>query len=920
MMAAALSALLLSSCTRQESGVQKIPLDRFQFTARGNYQSRPDERELIGIIQPLAVAKKGDHGVISTRLTLPSAAKPPYLVSFYVSDNNEASGMKAPPPITARSGPISVIIDERTGHRFQKCWINDTEVWKRDTIEANQSKPFTLDITRYVIPGEPFEVRFGMEEAVDSHERLPEDRFIGSNSLQPGHHEKMDFAKYETRSYWGDFTLHWGGAEPPSGQETAWLKPLQLPHLGGEPVRKVRSVSLEVEKRELMGSRWAWPVSMGVPFPKGVLREPSLTLQGSDGTMRTNATPMNRWPDGSIRWARLQFTLPPGMTDEALTLSVATDGDTVPGHGAVSTERNEGKELMINGQLQVELESGGEAAFRVRNSQGVMLINGLEVFAVSGSEPARVRWQSVEVEETSAWQVKRALHGVLLDPKGRELAQMRFAVDLYADVPYVHTRLTMISQAPGGLALEQYGYRFRTIGTPNSQFAKEGWVSGAGTAGSWIAVVKNFKHLWPNELSAGGDGMTLHCFKPGDKRLPLLKLARGEALGSEIWFAAADKPIAPQEAAVFAQMVATPPRLNSSVMIRESKVWGGMIALTPEHPMYARYIEGHLAGHYAGAEEGLRWFGNYQGGISENYYWNSIQSMYALYAMTGERRWMDWADRSAENMMDHLVNHLPQDGHEPGGVRYWLDPDKPLKFDVKTQSCSGLFYFWAMHGDRRAWKAGKEMADFLAQDKGMRQGIHWKSARFQGWPLIFLMGAYQETHDPRYLEASQAAMRTAMSCMDLRRGAYIEHHGNPSFKGMIPFMDAILMSGLREVHLQTDNAEAAKLLAMIAWATHAEMGSPTKAGYYDYSPDPYKRFPLATLNPGITAAMAYAAVLTQDPRLAVIAQESWDAFLKEKPQEKKTFAFCYDLPAALYWLAEAEKLAKTNSPEHQRGR
>src|SRR5262252_7541346 len=53
----------------------------------------------------------------------------------------------------------------------------------------------------------------------------------------------------------------------------------------------------------------AEPMTIGVPFPRGIVRDVnSIGLAGDDGVaVRVQALPSERWPDGSVRWALLDF-------------------------------------------------------------------------------------------------------------------------------------------------------------------------------------------------------------------------------------------------------------------------------------------------------------------------------------------------------------------------------------------------------------------------------------------------------------------------------------------------------------------------------------------------------------------------------------------------------------------------------------
>jgi hypothetical protein len=78
------------------------------------------------------------------------------------------------------------------------------------------------------------------------------------------------------------------------------------------------SAQLTIDVREPSGvSRSRWPVSVGVPFAPGYLRDVS-GLSVIEGTTpaAVQARVLSRWPDGSVRWALLdwQMDLQPGQT------------------------------------------------------------------------------------------------------------------------------------------------------------------------------------------------------------------------------------------------------------------------------------------------------------------------------------------------------------------------------------------------------------------------------------------------------------------------------------------------------------------------------------------------------------------------------------------------------------------------------
>ncbi|NQU10756.1 hypothetical protein HQ590_08200 [bacterium] len=75
----------------------------------------------------------------------------------------------------------------------------------------------------------------------------------------------------------------------------------------------------------------AYPVSVGVPWPKELLADPTLvTLKTPAGEpVPVAATVLNRWPDGSVQWTLLDFAVDLEASGER-RLVMAADGSPCP--------------------------------------------------------------------------------------------------------------------------------------------------------------------------------------------------------------------------------------------------------------------------------------------------------------------------------------------------------------------------------------------------------------------------------------------------------------------------------------------------------------------------------------------------------------------------------------------------------------
>ena len=70
----------------------------------------------------------------------------------------------------------------------------------------------------------------------------------------------------------------------------------------------MQRIALTVQE-EVGFERRAWPVTRGVPLPRGVAAEPeALWLADAQGQgVSLQSHPLSRWPDGSIKWVLVDF-------------------------------------------------------------------------------------------------------------------------------------------------------------------------------------------------------------------------------------------------------------------------------------------------------------------------------------------------------------------------------------------------------------------------------------------------------------------------------------------------------------------------------------------------------------------------------------------------------------------------------------
>jgi len=110
---------------------------------------------------------------------------------------------------------------------------------------------------------------------------------------------------------------------------------------------------LRIDVAETMGARLHdWPITSGVPFPAAAVRDPAqLTLRDeADHPVAVQARTLSRWPDGSVRWALLDWQSDlPGHGTRHFTV---TPGATAGVHGGVTVNDRPDRIEVDTGRLQ----------------------------------------------------------------------------------------------------------------------------------------------------------------------------------------------------------------------------------------------------------------------------------------------------------------------------------------------------------------------------------------------------------------------------------------------------------------------------------------------------------------------------------------------------------------------------------------
>ena len=130
----------------------EVPVTVFKFSGQGQYVWKRDCRDLVQIIHPWTTSKAGDFGQLEAEVAVPTEAKPPLTLVFYVMDNNYTGSVN--------TGADWINRDVRVGHRFRQALVNGQVVWQQDTCLDDVSQHYLVDISDRVQPGKTIKLAF----------------------------------------------------------------------------------------------------------------------------------------------------------------------------------------------------------------------------------------------------------------------------------------------------------------------------------------------------------------------------------------------------------------------------------------------------------------------------------------------------------------------------------------------------------------------------------------------------------------------------------------------------------------------------------------------------------------------------------------------------------------------------------------
>jgi hypothetical protein len=194
-------------------------------------------------------------------------------------------------------------------------------------------------------------------------------------------------------------------------------------------------------------ARSRWPVTVGVPFPRGAVRDIArLRLRTNTAATPVQARVLSRWPDGSVRWALLDWQAdvrPHGR----VRVHVAPDmpeTPTAPRRTVHAVDRGDRLEV-DTGPLQFTVPKNRFALFSAARVDGRQVISGpvAPFFDINGSRVAPQAASAVTVTEAGPLRLR-------IELRGRYSSTLNYVVriDAFAGQPFVRVLHTFEERSP----------------------------------------------------------------------------------------------------------------------------------------------------------------------------------------------------------------------------------------------------------------------------------------------------------------------------------------------------------------------------------------------------------------------------------------------------------------------------------------
>ncbi len=846
----------------------------WRISTSGEFKGWCDRRNLITLSHPFAPSTADTSASATHTFALPTDVSGPLHLHFYMSDTYDGQSVRLAEDWLGKPdfrGQLTL-----KGHRYKQVLVDGAVIWEEDVADGagpSARKYHSALLPEGLDPNVEHEVSFRVLDKVGSEIRLSGDtRFIGEQEVHAI--AESDPWSFPTNVYVGDIMITANGAAVAPAMKAPMREAVEARHEGRWPLRPISDavpypVTLQVQGAP--ASQEPRVVHGGVPLPLGMTtRAQDIALALPGGALPVQTRAMNHWPDGSLRWVEIATVLPAGTNEVNLTLRPPGEGasPTVVTPVTVVHEPNGGVSLKT-GTFEATCGPAGSAVgLTLRSGEAVLAdLHGQVEIAGTHYEPVV---DEICVLDEGPIRCEVGFSGLMRggEPPGR----FEFRVAAFAGQPYVRVtwrifndraetldvaRWELVGTAMGGESArvsydvgqppregdvwvrqadaDTYTVRVNGGAAESAGTRAAGWLGVSGVRQTVVVGVRHFSEQFPTALGFESGRLHIRFFEPSEA-LPLYQPHEGEAKREEVWLGVWDKALPPSRIESITAQWQVPTRLFNAdyycatgalgeASPHDATRFAELTAIMArrhagdranlEDPNHAEAVSGY------GIRHGIRHWGDSPYGTDHwcNGYYDRQQGFAVEYLMTGGGEWFQRLEATVRHIIDVDICHHSDEHPEWVGAIHSLYADDHSAGGISSapwppgQRTKGMLAYWRYTADDVARESALGVADSAIRSQ---RAMGASSVRDHGGILYCLVAAYDETGNAKYLDAARAVAHDSFRCIDSRRGAYEELHGNMNLYGGLPWLQAQLAEPLYEYYRISGDVEAAVAVVGIA--------------------------------------------------------------------------------------------------------
>lgn len=568
-------------------------------------------------------------------------------------------------------------------------------------------------------------------------------------------------------------------------------------------------------------ARHGFPATAGIPFPRGrVTRVDALWLAGPGGQPAlAQLRPLERWPDGSVRWLLVDFLADVAAGGRA-TYTLSDGGPRAPRGGSrVRLERRGGRHVLDTGPLRLAVDDTGatllaEVAAGARRLPGAVALPAVVLGDASGGAPLpeAVRVETEGPVRTELLLRSRTPEGIAHEIRlavfaGQPAVRVQHTLTNVGDPHYAMIRSVSVG-VPGRFQTAQIGvdHGVRTVSLDRAHTFRQtdestllldgeaiarhgsGWLRATGAEIAVTLASRYFSQEYPQAFVAAPTGLRLDVFATDSGGIPF---GSGAAKTHEWWLfvePAAGAHAPDQVAAAWAAPLVALPAPEWIVASRAvpqalapgasgARDFLGRLATATSHylaaartarwdegpagPCAQRTRENPRTGFFGALNWGDWNFPGYRDPAEEgcdawgNLEYDLPQVFGLAYLATGSRLFFDALVPAVRHYRDVDVVHHWADHPEWVGMNH---PHKPMHFAFESVHEVDLGHTW-LEGLLTHYRITGEIRSLEAAraiaDVLSNSVDKAGNPRQLGWPMIALVAAADATGEGRYLDAAR---------------------------------------------------------------------------------------------------------------------------------------------------------------------